>query len=90
MLLASAARLVPSIAAARFVTAWRVSVRDARWVPILGPSPVAGLFFATGHFRNGILRAPDGKAPGRRDCGRARPRAVGFSVERFAGASCRA
>lgn len=27
-------------------------------LPILGTSPVEGLFFATGHFRNGILLAP--------------------------------
>ena len=74
MLLASAARLVPSIAAARFVTAWaglRPGTPDG--LPILGASPVAGLFFAAGHFRNGILLAPaHGKAPGRRDCGQSR------------------
>ena len=27
-------------------------------LPILGPGPLAGLFLATGHFRNGILLTP--------------------------------
>jgi len=58
-LIAAAVRLVPSLAAAQFVSAWsglRPGTPDAR--PILGDSPVPGLFFATGHFRNGILLAP--------------------------------
>lgn len=58
-LIGAAARLVPSLASARFVTAWaglRPGTPDG--LPVLGPSPVPGLYLATGHFRNGILLAP--------------------------------
>jgi glycine oxidase len=58
-LIAAAARLVPALGSARFVTAWsglRPGTPDG--LPILGASPVRGLFFAAGHFRNGILLAP--------------------------------
>ncbi len=56
---AAAVRLVPDLASARLVTSWsglRPGTPDG-W-PILGHSPVRGLFFAAGHFRNGILLAP--------------------------------
>lgn len=54
--------------------------------PILGPGPVAGLLYATGHHRNGILLAPvtadvltrtviDGRLP---------PEAAAFTLDRFA------
>ena len=55
----AAFRLVPSLRAAEFSDAWsglRPASRDAQ--PILGASEVPGLFFAVGHFRNGILLAP--------------------------------
>jgi len=58
-LVAAATRLVPALASARFVAAWsglRPATPDG-W-PVLGGSPVRGLFFAAGHFRNGILLAP--------------------------------
>jgi glycine oxidase len=58
-LIAAAARLVPAVGSARFVTAWsglRPGTPDG--LPVLGASPVPGLFFAAGHFRNGILLAP--------------------------------
>jgi glycine oxidase len=58
-LLAAAVRLVPALKSARFVSAWsglRPGTPDG--LPVLGGSPVPGLFFATGHFRNGILLAP--------------------------------
>jgi glycine oxidase len=58
-LLAAAIRLVPALASARFVTAWaglRPGTPDG--LPILGDSPITGLFFAAGHFRKGILLAP--------------------------------
>jgi glycine oxidase len=57
-LVASAARLLPEVASARFVAAWaglRPGTPDG-W-PILGASPVEGLFLATGHYRSGILLA---------------------------------
>jgi glycine oxidase len=58
-LIAAAERLMPEIASARFVTAWsglRPGTPDG--LPILGACRVPGLFFAAGHFRNGILLAP--------------------------------
>jgi glycine oxidase len=58
-LLAAAVRLVPALRSARFVSAWsglRPGTPDG--LPLLGDSPLPGLFFATGHYRNGILLAP--------------------------------
>jgi len=58
-LLSASRRLVPSLEASRFVEAWsglRPGTSDG--LPLLGDSPVPGLFFATGHFRHGILLAP--------------------------------
>ncbi len=88
-LIAAAVRLVPALGEARFVTAWaglRPGTPDG--LPILGASPVPGLFLAAGHFRNGILLAP---VTARRLCdlvadGRGGEALVPFSVERFAGA----
>src|SRR5207247_2275664 len=58
--LAMAARLVPSLAGAPFVTAWaglRPACPDR--LPILGPLPGwENVALATGHFRNGVLLAP--------------------------------
>lgn len=54
-----AARLLPAVAAARFVTAWaglRPGTPDG--LPMLGSCGIEGLVFATGHYRNGILLAP--------------------------------
>jgi glycine oxidase len=58
-LIGAAIRIVPEVREARFVTAWsglRPGTPDG-W-PVLGKSPIRGLFFATGHYRNGILLAP--------------------------------
>lgn len=58
-LLDAAARLLPGVRMARFVTAWaglRPGTPDG--LPVLGRSPVEGLFLATGHYRNGVLLAP--------------------------------
>ncbi len=90
-LLDAAARLCPDISSARFVTAWaglRPGTPDG-W-PILGESGVDGLFFATGHFRSGILLAP---ATARRLADRLTGPVSGhpgaglsaFSIDRFAG-----
>ncbi|MDQ6894722.1 MAG: glycine oxidase ThiO, partial [Acidobacteriota bacterium] len=58
-LIAAACRLVPSLSAARFAGAWAgLRPGSADGLPVLGESAVPGLFFATGHFRNGILLAP--------------------------------
>jgi len=58
-LIGAAVALMPDLADATFVRAWaglRPGTPD-EW-PILGPTPVPGLFLATGHYRNGILLAP--------------------------------
>lgn len=58
-LIAAAVDLVPDLKSAQFVTAWsglRPGTPDG--LPVLGESGVPGLFFAAGHFRNGILLAP--------------------------------
>ncbi|HEY3203068.1 MAG TPA: glycine oxidase ThiO [Thermoanaerobaculia bacterium] len=58
-LIAAAVRMIPSLKSARFLSAWaglRPGTPDG--LPVLGDSPVRGLYFATGHFRNGILLAP--------------------------------
>jgi glycine oxidase len=58
-LIAEAGRLWPAITTGRFVTAWaglRPGTPDG--LPILGGCGIAGLYFATGHYRHGILLAP--------------------------------
>jgi glycine oxidase len=58
-LLAAAIRLAPDLAHATFERAWaglRPGTPDG--LPILGATPLAGLFLAAGHFRNGVLLAP--------------------------------
>ncbi len=60
LLARAAAALVPALAEATVVEAWaglRPISADLR--PILGPDPeLEGLFYATGHGRNGVLYAP--------------------------------
>ena len=54
------AALVPALADARIVEAWAGlrPITPDRW-PIVGPEPeLEGLFYATGHGRNGILLGP--------------------------------
>ncbi|HEX9479542.1 MAG TPA: FAD-dependent oxidoreductase, partial [Methylomirabilota bacterium] len=75
-LIAQAVALVPEIGRRAITRSWcgfRPATPDG--LPVLGPWPdVAGLFVATGHYRNGILLAPvtaavmtacivDGKTP---------------------------
>jgi glycine oxidase len=59
-LLAAARRLVPRLEGAELLETWaglRPGTPDD--LPILGPDPeVAGLVYATGHFRSGILLTP--------------------------------
>ncbi|MDX1673630.1 MAG: FAD-dependent oxidoreductase, partial [Longimicrobiales bacterium] len=60
-LLGLAARVVPELAEAA-VEGFRVGLRPAAedGLPVIGPDPaVQRLFYATGHFRNGILLAPE-------------------------------
>ncbi|MEP6993549.1 MAG: glycine oxidase ThiO [Acidobacteriota bacterium] len=86
-LIGAAVGLVPELKAARFVSAWsglRPGTPDG--LPILGDSPVPGLFFATGHYRNGILLAPiTARVVADALTGGARRDLSGFSVARFSG-----
>ncbi len=57
--LGMAIEIAPALAAAPLIDTWsnfRPASPDG-W-PVLGPSPVPGLFHATGHTRNGILLTP--------------------------------
>jgi len=54
-----AVEIAPRLAGAPVVETWsnfRPATPDGE--PILGPGPAEGLFYATGHYRNGILLAP--------------------------------
>ena len=86
-LLEGAVRVLPRLAGARFEDAWsglRPGTPDG-W-PILGESPVPGLFFAAGHFRSGILLAPATARLVADAIGGVRaPAMSAFSIERFAG-----
>jgi glycine oxidase len=58
-ILSFAMELVPELASLPVTATWsnfRPRTRDG--LPLLGRSPIAGLYLATGHFRNGILLAP--------------------------------
>jgi glycine oxidase len=58
-ILAAAAQLAPAVASAKIVETWAGLRPDTPdHLPILGACEVGGLFFATGHYRNGILLAP--------------------------------
>jgi glycine oxidase len=87
-IVSAAIAVLPDLGGAQFVRAWaglRPGTPDG-W-PILGPSPLAGLFLATGHFRNGILLAPV-TALRLADAviGAASPDFSAFAVERFSSA----
>jgi glycine oxidase len=58
-LLREAYRLLPEVAEMELVEA-TAGLRPATPdnLPLVGPSPLDGLFWATGHYRNGILLAP--------------------------------
>ncbi len=87
-LIAGAVRLMPELRSARFVTAWsglRPGTPDG--LPVLGPCRVPRLFFAAGHFRNGILLAPaTAMAVADAIMGDTGRDLSAFSIERFSGA----
>jgi glycine oxidase len=59
-ILRSALAIAPRLGEAEHVRAWsnfRPSVASESGAPLVGPSPLPGLFLATGHHRNGILLA---------------------------------
>jgi glycine oxidase len=58
-LLTAAFALAPSLETARLSDAWsglRPGTPDG--LPLIGESPIGGLYLAAGHFRNGVLLAP--------------------------------
>ncbi|HXJ12827.1 MAG TPA: FAD-dependent oxidoreductase, partial [Candidatus Limnocylindrales bacterium] len=58
-ILTGAISLVPALESARIEETWAGLRPDSPdHLPILGPTDVEGLLFATGHFRNGILLTP--------------------------------
>jgi glycine oxidase len=58
-MIAAACKIVPSLASARFLDAWTgLRPRTPDDQPIIGADPVAGLYWATGHFKMGILSTP--------------------------------
>jgi len=58
-ILSAAQELAPSLGGAEIVETWSGLRPDTPdHLPILGPGEIAGLTFATGHYRNGILLAP--------------------------------
>jgi glycine oxidase len=85
--------LAPALADAKIVEEWsglRPSTPDL--LPIIGPTDIAGLWLATGHYRNGILLAP-ATAKIMRDwivTGKSNFNAESFSPLRFAAAKSRA
>jgi glycine oxidase len=86
-LMGSATRLVPGLAGSTVLEHWaglRPGTPDG--LPVLGPDPdVAGLLYATGHFRNGILLAPiTARLLGRVLAGDRPPELLPFRPERFA------
>lgn len=59
-ILAAAIRAAPRLRDAEFVRTWcnfRPGVLSDTGMPLIGASPLPGLFLATGHYRNGILLA---------------------------------
>jgi glycine oxidase len=59
-ILAAALEISPGIASLPLTDAWAgLRPRAADTLPVLGPcAEIAGVYYATGHYRNGILLAP--------------------------------
>jgi glycine oxidase len=59
-ILSAALEISPRIAALPMIDSWAgLRPRAADTLPVLGPcAEIAGVFYATGHYRNGILLAP--------------------------------
>ncbi len=59
LLVARAVRLIPSLASWRIAESWAgLRPRTPDDAPVLGATPVSGLYVASGQYRNGILFAP--------------------------------
>ena len=59
-ILSAAIEISPRVAALTMIDSWAgLRPRAADTLPVLGPcAEIAGVFYATGHYRNGILLAP--------------------------------
>ncbi|MCU1265977.1 MAG: hypothetical protein JWM21_2295 [Acidobacteria bacterium] len=58
-ILSSALEIAPALAALEIAASWAgLRPRAADDLPVLGPCEIEGLYYATGHYRNGILLAP--------------------------------
>lgn len=58
-ILTAALTMAPGLASAPIVETWAgVRPDSPDHLPIIGPTNIAGLFIATGHYRNGMLLAP--------------------------------
>jgi Glycine/D-amino acid oxidases (deaminating) len=58
-ILAAAVEMIPALAKADVVETWSgLRPGSPDHLPAIGPTGVAGLWMATGHYRNGILLAP--------------------------------
>jgi glycine oxidase len=57
--LSHALEIAPAVASLEIVDSWAgLRPRADDDLPVLGPCEIEGLFYATGHYRNGILLAP--------------------------------
>ncbi|MBV8154362.1 MAG: glycine oxidase ThiO [Candidatus Eremiobacteraeota bacterium] len=83
-LLHAVLQAAPSLAAFTVTETWtglRPGTADGR--PFLGPTPLEGLYVATGHYRNGILLAPaTARLLADAVCGNAAPELAAFSLPR--------
>jgi glycine oxidase len=59
-IVAAAVEITPAVAALALASSWAgLRPRAADGLPVLGPcAEIAGVFYATGHYRNGILLTP--------------------------------
>lgn len=58
-ILSHAIEITPALGSLPWLDSWAgLRPRAADDLPVLGPSEIAGLVYATGHYRNGILLAP--------------------------------
>lgn len=59
LILSNALEISPGVASLPLVDTWAgLRPRAADDLPVIGPCEIEGLYYATGHYRNGILLAP--------------------------------
>jgi len=87
-LLSAAVELAPSLREFEIVETWSGLRPDTTdHLPIIGPSGIDNLLLATGHFRNGILLAPNTAEPIHQsiDHGKVSDDVIPFGIGRFEG-----